>query len=96
MRTVSLAILFTLLLVIQAFAHDDVSTESEKNVADKRNTDKRRTRRTLSDQRLAELEALINLATSPAPFGHGLVDPSRFGKRNRGSVMDELDEFMQE
>jgi len=49
-----------------------------------------RTRRTTSDQRLAELEALATLVRSRAPVGHGRIDPFLYGKRSRASVMDEL------
>ncbi|XP_052801870.1 uncharacterized protein LOC128232393 [Mya arenaria] len=44
-------------------------------------------KRTMSDQRLAELQALIALGNGQyTPVGHGQIDPWRIGKRRKRSV----------
>lgn len=50
-------------------------------------TDERLEKRTMSDQRLAELQALIALSRGQGiPIGHGHIDPWRIGKRKKRSV----------
>jgi len=52
------------------------------------NDRRERMKRTTSDQRLAELEALATLVRSRAPVGHGRIDPFLYGKRKRVMDMD--------
>jgi len=46
-----------------------------------------RVRRTSSDQRLAELQALATLGRGRASMGHGRIDPFLYGKRKRTGIL---------
>lgn len=61
-------------------------TASSKSIENDKNRDKRAS----SDQRVAELQALIALSRGSGLVGHGHIDPFMAGKRKRAELLSAL------
>jgi len=81
----SLSVAFIAVVVLADIVQLTVAESSNQEQRGLLHGHAHRVRRTSSDQRLAELQALATLERSRSPVGHGRIDPAFYGKRKRFS-----------